>query len=215
MKALLALMLGAALLAPVSAAATANAAGLLVLRGTTSDGDGRITLGDLFANAGAASNVQVGTRSGPTAVLDAGIVQAMAARAGVYWDNPRGLRRIIVTAGPDGGAGQALPQSANIGASAAASSPSGWPQTASAAYGPASGPVVVKRDDSVAVTWSANGLSLTMSGQAEKDGAVGDLIQIQNTSSKKSIDAVITGPGTAVAGPAADTLRSHMLLSSR
>lgn len=200
-----ALLAAALLLIP----AAASAQGAAVLRAVTTDADGRITLGDLFVNAGAAAHVQVGTRSGPSAVLDAAIVQALAARAGLYWDNPRGLRRIIVTQGPDGDA--SAPQSANVApAGAPAASSGGWPAYAAAA----SGPVVVRRADMVSVTWRANGLSLTLNGQAQKDAAVGEQIEIMNPSSKQMIAAVITGPGTAVAGPAADRYRSQ-LLSSR
>lgn len=177
----------------------------LALRANTTDADGRITLGDLFVNAGAAANVQVGTREGASAVLDAGIVQTMAARAGVYWDNPRGLRRIIVTQGPDGDGSAPVPQTANV------TSATAWPASAS----PGSGAVVVRRNDPVAVTWSSGGLSLTLSGEAQRDAAVGDLVQILNPASKKMIDAVITGPGTAISGPAAERFRSQMLLSSR
>ncbi|MGN6422340.1 MAG: flagellar basal body P-ring formation chaperone FlgA [Asticcacaulis sp.] len=195
------LLAAALLLIPAAACAQGTAA----LRAVTTDADGRITLGDLFVNAGAAANVQVGTRSGPSAVLDAAIVQSLAARAGLYWDNPRGLRRIIVTQGPDGDG--SAPQSANI---ASAPTPIGWP-----AYAAASGPVIVKRDDMVAVTWRSGGLSLTLNGQAQKDAALGEQIEIMNPSSKQMIAAVITGPGTAVAGPAADRYRSQMLLSSR
>lgn len=90
-----------ALLALMSTPAFAQNAPLS-LRSSVSDGDGQVTLGDLFDNAGSASKVVVGTRSGATAILDAAAVQSIAARNGVYWDNPRGLRRIIVSGGADG-----------------------------------------------------------------------------------------------------------------
>src|SRR6187402_2090160 len=51
----------------------------LLLKTSVTDGDGRITLGDVFDNAGAASDVLLGYRQGNTAVLDAGIVQSIAA----------------------------------------------------------------------------------------------------------------------------------------
>ena len=60
-------------------ASSAIAGSAVTLRGDISDADGRITLGDLFDGAGAASNVVIATRQGPSAVLDAGAVQ-MAAR---------------------------------------------------------------------------------------------------------------------------------------
>ena len=55
----------------------------LVLKSSVTDGDGRITLGDVFDNAGQASDVLLGYRQGSTAVLDAAIVQSIAARNGV------------------------------------------------------------------------------------------------------------------------------------
>lgn len=178
----------------------------LVLKSSVTDGDGRITLGDVFDNAGAASNVLLGYRKGATAILDAAIVQTIAARNGLYWDNARGLRRIIVAAGPEAASGH-TPQLATI--DDASGNASGWaPQMASAS-------AVIKRSETVAVTWSQNGLSLTLSGIAQKDGAVGDVIQVQNTASKKLIDAVVTGPGRAVSGQAAAQLRNQTYLSSR
>ncbi|ESQ87282.1 hypothetical protein ABAC460_19865 [Asticcacaulis sp. AC460] len=179
--------------------AVGQAAVPMVLKAATSDGDGRITLGDLFDNAGAASDVTVGVRQGQTAVLDAGAVQSIAARNGAYWDNPRGLRRIIVTAGMDG-----VPLSAVIPAA-------GFAQPAVAV---APRTAAVRRGEAVAVTWSSGGLTLTVTGVAQKDATVGDLIQIQNPSSKKMIDAVVIGSGQAVAGPNAMQTRNQ-LLSSR
>ncbi|MGX8273072.1 flagellar basal body P-ring formation chaperone FlgA [Brevundimonas diminuta] len=82
------------------------------------DDDGRITLGELFDDAGAASNVVVGRRAGATAVLEASQVQIAARRAGLEWSNPTGLRRIVVR---EGGAlsGGALPAEASARPAAA------------------------------------------------------------------------------------------------
>ncbi|EGF91196.1 distal basal body ring component protein [Asticcacaulis biprosthecium C19] len=178
--------------------AASHAATPMVLKASTSDGDGRITLGDLFDNAGSASDVTVGVRQGQTAVLDAGAVQSIAARNGAYWDNPRGLRRIIVTAGMDGTPSAVLPAS-------------GFAQPAIAIAPRAA---AVRRGEAISVTWSSGGLTLTITGVAQKDAAVGDLIQIQNPSSKKMIDAVVIGSGRAAAGPNAMQTR-NLLLSSR
>jgi flagella basal body P-ring formation protein FlgA len=73
------------------------------LRTDTTDADGRVTLGELFDGAGAASDVVVATRVGSSAVLDAGAVQIAARRAGLDWSNPNGIRRIIVRQGSDSG----------------------------------------------------------------------------------------------------------------
>nr|WP_262422885.1 hypothetical protein [Brevundimonas denitrificans] len=53
------------------------------------DDDGRITLGELFDGAGSASSVVVARRSGPTAVLDAGQIQAAARPRGAALEQPR------------------------------------------------------------------------------------------------------------------------------
>jgi len=63
------------------------------------DDDGQITLGELFDDAGAASGVVAGRRSGGSVVLDAAQVQALARRNGLEWANTSGVRRIIVRGG--------------------------------------------------------------------------------------------------------------------
>lgn len=263
----LAVALGLALTASLgcgSAAFADNApaadSSVMVLKSAIVSGS-QITLGDLFDNAGPYAGVVVGTRTGSTAVLDAGTVQAVAAQAGAVWTNPRGLRRIIVASGApttsstqtvrapaaSGNAalnrdvltfthpmnagdivtGEDMQYSSVVAMTAGADLPSGaqvavgkivrYPirQGAIVRLTDLTSPTVVKRAETVEVTWAANGLSLTMSGTAQKDAAIGDLIQIQNPTSKKMIDAVVTGPGEALAGPAADQLRSNLLLSSR
>jgi flagella basal body P-ring formation protein FlgA len=230
----------------------------LVLKPSPTDADGRITIGDVFDNAGASANVLLGYRSGASAVLDAATVQMVVSRNGASWDNPRGVRRIIVANGSDGVAATddapapraqaggrnrdvlTYTHSMNAGdvvqaedlaftsvADASGSLPSDarpligkvvrFPVREGAVVhsGDLTSPVVVKRSETVKVTWSNGGMALSMSGIAAKDGARGDLIQVQNPTSKKMIDAVIVGPGEALAGPAADQLRSRMLLSSR
>ena len=64
-----------------------------------SQGD-KVTLGDLFYDAGAAAGVVVAhTQPGQTLVLDAARVQVLAHQQGLDWRNPTGLRRLIVDAG--------------------------------------------------------------------------------------------------------------------
>jgi flagellar basal body P-ring formation protein FlgA len=99
-----------ALAAVLSLAASAAAAGQPVsLREFPSSGP-QVTLGDLFEGAGAASRVVVGNGAplGLSAVLDAGEVQRLAHIHGLDWENPRGVRRIIVpsVAAPAGSAAE-------------------------------------------------------------------------------------------------------------
>src|SRR4051794_25836198 len=65
------------------------------LRANVGFSDGRLTLGDLFENAGSAGRVVVASGLGANAVLDAGRVQQLAIQNGLEWDNPRGFQRII------------------------------------------------------------------------------------------------------------------------
>lgn len=227
----------------------------LVLKAQVTDGDGRITLGDLFDNAGPAADVVVGTRIGPSAVLDAGEVQARARQAGQSWPNPQGLRRIIVSAGADGAsatqiraeagrtkevlvftralsAGEIVaptdiawqPVQAHLTGGSLISDPEiaigktvRTPVREGGVVRPGdlTAPVVVKRTEMVKVSWQLNGISLSMTGPAQKDGAIGDLILVQNPQSKKLIEAVVTGPGSAAAGDTAQNLRARALYSSR
>ena len=87
-----ALLLAALIAAPALA-------GPVSLNPVLLDATGHVTLGEIFDDAGAASNVVVAERVGPSVVLDAAAVAAFARRYGLDWANPTGLRRIIVRAG--------------------------------------------------------------------------------------------------------------------
>jgi flagella basal body P-ring formation protein FlgA len=67
---------------------------------------------------------------------------------------------------------------------------------------------VVKTGEMVTVTYEDEGVSLSLQGKAVTSGAVGEVINIQNTQSKKVIQAVVAGPGEAVIGPAANQLKT-------
>lgn len=69
-------------------------------------------------------------------------------------------------------------------------------------------PLVIKAGEMVTVTWSDGYVTLTMQGKALKTAALGDTLNIQNPVSKKVIEAVATGPGSAVAGPEAQRLKA-------
>ena len=67
--------------------------------------------------------------------------------------------------------------------------------------------VVIKSGDLVTVTYDADGVSLTLQGKAMASAGVGETLAVQNTQSKKIVQAVVSGPGQAVVGPAADRLK--------
>ena len=250
-----AFLLAAAATLVISALSAPAFAGTAVsLRMDTTDADGRITLGDLFDGvSGAAANMVIAARMGPTAVLDAGQVQVFARRAGYDWTNSNGIRRIIVREGGDNGglsngnapAGLAGAARANVEVLAYARSlsageivqpqdliwvkmagaPMDAPRDADAVIGLAArrplreGAAVQSRDvaaaqviktgDLVTITYEDGGISLSLQGKAMASAATGELFAVQNTLSKKVIQAVATGPGSAAVGPQAQSLQAR------
>jgi flagella basal body P-ring formation protein FlgA len=130
----------------LAALAAPALAGPVSLLPDPTDDDGRVTLGELFDDAGAASGVVVGQRLGATAVFEASQIQAAARRAGLDWANPQGLRRIVVR---EGGA---LPAEASARPAAAtvASRPGATVEVLTYARSLAAGDIVQPSD----VVWS-------------------------------------------------------------
>jgi flagella basal body P-ring formation protein FlgA len=91
---LILILLGALALATLPGAASAAP---VELRQDIVAANGRVTLGDLFAQTGPAAGVVVArVQPGQTVVLDATQVQLVARSNGVDWGNLAGLRRITV-----------------------------------------------------------------------------------------------------------------------
>jgi len=59
----------------------------------------------------------------------------------------------------------------------------------------------------VTLTFDSEGVSLALQAKALSGGAVGETINVQNVTSKKTVQAVVSGPGQAVVGPAAEQLK--------
>ena len=202
------------------------------------DADGTITLDEIFDNAGAAGQVVVATRQGQTAVLDADLVQTIARRNGLDWANTAGLRRIIVGGQPVAAqranidvltyarnlsAGDIVQPQDLIWAKVAAAPSDAASDAdqligmvakrplrvgAAAARHDVSAQVVIKPGDLVTVSFQADGISLSLQAKAVGAAAIGEPVDIQNTSSKKIIQAVATGPGQAIIGAQADQFRA-------
>jgi flagellar basal body P-ring formation protein FlgA len=176
----------------------AAVAGPVTLKANPVDSDGRVTLGDLFDGAGAASEVVVGSRGGPSIVFEAGQLQSLARQSGLDWANPAGLRRVVVR-------DAAVAPSAVVPAP-----PSPVADTAPAVVAPRPQPVraalaerIISRNDMVEVAYEVAGVRLTITGRAEGNAAAGQRLAVRNLQSGRTIDAVATGPGLALAGPAA------------
>jgi flagella basal body P-ring formation protein FlgA len=228
----------------------------VTLRSELVDGNGQVTLSDLFDNTGSAGNVMVanGVEPGRNQVLDATQVQRLAQRYGLDWSNSTGLRRLIVRSGLEAAptAQAARPTATARSASAAMTEvltysrslssgdiiqaedltysqvlvqavPSDAPRSADDVIGLSVkrplrtgqavstrdllAPLVIRRDDLVQVIYRDGSIVLSLEAKAMGNAAVGELFTLQNTSSKKSIEAVATGPGKALTGPEAAQVR--------
>ncbi len=191
--------------------AGAAVAGPVSLKANPVDSDGRVTLGDLFDGAGAASDVVVGTRAGPSIVFEAGQLQSLARQSGLDWANPSGLRRVVVR---NAAAAPAPAPPASVSASVANAAPpvvAARPQPARAGLAER----VIARNDMVEVAYEVGGVRLTITGRAEGNAAVGQRLAVRNLQSNRTIDAVAIGPGLALAGPAAQDVRATQQLAAR
>jgi flagellar basal body P-ring formation protein FlgA len=62
-------------------------------------------------------------------------------------------------------------------------------------------PEIVARNDVVTIVYQAPGIMLTLSGQAQESGALGDTIGVLNTESKRVVQGVISAPGRVTVAP--------------
>ena len=69
-------------------------------------------------------------------------------------------------------------------------------------------PQVIARNDMVEVAFVSGGVRLTVTGRATRNASIGEAVPILNLTSNRTIDAVATGPGQAVTGPAALAARN-------
>ena len=66
---------------------------------------------------------------------------------------------------------------------------------------------VVKANEIVTLVYENEGVSLSLQAKALTGGAVGETINVQNVTSKKTVQAVVAGPGQAAVGPTAEQLK--------
>jgi len=56
-------------------------------------------------------------------------------------------------------------------------------------------PMIVQRNETVTIIYEAPGLTLTLRGQAQDAGALGDTIGVLNVQSKRVVQGIVSGPG--------------------
>jgi flagellar basal body P-ring formation protein FlgA len=61
-------------------------------------------------------------------------------------------------------------------------------------------PEIVARNETVTIVYQAPGITLTLRGQAQDAGALGDTISVLNVQSKRIVQGVITAPGRITVG---------------
>jgi flagella basal body P-ring formation protein FlgA len=245
---LLLILAGALAFATLPGAASASP---IQLRQDVVVSGGKVTLGDLFPEAGPAAGVLVArVQPGQMVVLDATAVQILARSNGVDWGNAAGLRRITVQAAapeapkpePKAASHNApvltyihslntgdIVQAGDLSWSREAVAGADAPHDPDAVIGMAarrpvregdavslrdiSAPMVIRKDDVIAVSFAMNGLSLTLQAKALTDAAAGQSVSVMNPASRKVIQAVATAPGQAVVGPEAEQLKAAARLS--
>jgi flagella basal body P-ring formation protein FlgA len=75
-------------------------------------------------------------------------------------------------------------------------------------------PEIVARNDTVTIVYQAPGLMLTLSGQAQEAGALGDTIGVLNVESKRIVQGVISAPGRVTVAAVANRVVENTLKSA-
>jgi hypothetical protein len=140
-----------------------------------------VTMGDVFLGAPAdvaGRAIAPAPPAGQMSSIAMPVLSAAASAAGLDFTPPPGVSAVQIVR--PGGARATLPGSG------------GTRRLAEAA---------VRRGDLATLEYAAPGVSLWMRARALEDGAVGDSVRFLNTSSNRTIEAVVTGPGAARANP--------------
>ncbi|MGE0739952.1 MAG: flagellar basal body P-ring formation chaperone FlgA [Hyphomonadaceae bacterium] len=135
-----------------------------------------VTLGDVFDGAGEASNRAIAPAppAGQVGTLQIAVLYAAASAAGLEWTPPPGVNSVPVVR--PGGARATLPATSGRGSVADAA---------------------VRRGETITLVYQTPGMSLSVRARALEDAAIGQSIRLQNTTSDRTIDAIVTGPGAA------------------
>lgn len=135
-----------------------------------------VTMGDVFDGAGAAAGRAIAPAPAPGQIgsISMPVLYAAASAAGLEFTPPPGVTSVQVVR--PGGIAATLPPAA------------GARSVSDAA---------IRRGENVTVVYQAAGVALSMRARALEDGAVGQNVRFLNTSSNRTVDATVTGPGAA------------------
>jgi flagellar basal body P-ring formation protein FlgA len=71
-------------------------------------------------------------------------------------------------------------------------------------------PELVQRNETVTLVYEVPGITLTVRGKAAEGGAEGDVISVLNEQSKRTVQAVVVGPGRAVISTGSPRLAANL-----
>lgn len=160
--------------------ASAAFAETVTLRSRVEASGPAVTMGDVFDGAPAdvaGRAIAPSPPSGQISTINISVLQAAASAAGLQFTPPAGVNAVQVVR------------------------PGGLRATLPAAGGRTVADAAIRRGESVTLTYQAPGMALSMRARALEDGAIGQPVRLLNTSSNRTIDAVVTGPGAARANP--------------
>jgi flagella basal body P-ring formation protein FlgA len=73
-------------------------------------------------------------------------------------------------------------------------------------------PEIVQRNNTVTIVYEAPGITLTLRGQAQESGALGDTISVLNIESKRVVQAVVSGPDRVSVGAVTSRVVDSMIV---
>jgi flagella basal body P-ring formation protein FlgA len=73
-------------------------------------------------------------------------------------------------------------------------------------------PEIVQRNNTVTIVYQAPGVTLTLRGQAQEAGALGDTISVLNSESKRVVQAVVSGPDRVSVGAITTRVVDNMVV---
>jgi flagella basal body P-ring formation protein FlgA len=73
-------------------------------------------------------------------------------------------------------------------------------------------PEIVQRNNTVTIVYQAPGVTLTLRGQAQEAGALGDTISVLNAESKRVVQAVVSGPDRVSVGAITTRVVDNMVV---
>jgi flagella basal body P-ring formation protein FlgA len=76
-------------------------------------------------------------------------------------------------------------------------------------------PEIITRNNIVTIIYQAPGVTLTLRGQAQESGALGDTINVLNAESKRVVQAVISGPDRVTVGAITTRVVDNLVVQPR